>query len=395
MSIQPALSEVLHNRLHALLENYSIDYATFLTIHLYADRGLVERVLAEDGRHRNTVALDLMNLRDEVLSRGDKNKGFVLVCLGVIRMLGTVTSLAECLAAWAYTDSTVGGALQSIKTVPILRSDGSLTPKVRRRLYSPKWILRYVRSNEELLWTKFVSSRLYRLVDTYRVAEDICVSAELLNIDIDSYHLRAFESRINIPAPPTRSNERKRQRKVLRRSYELARSVLPNESVRRVMAGGSVILPGAQIDLSISSQKSLFSSGHGSCAVRVLSKAGEPLADLCVYFEDTPVLDQVVGFALHMSSGSEQELLCSANLTRVHPAGARHKLIRPLLKSWDSRYHERRLRELEYIGDTKQQWESACLDHVFGASRSAALQRTFLAGRAQRAALSDGLPALP
>lgn len=388
MQVQPPLATRFRDALHGLLNGDYIDYATFIVCHLYAEREALEAVLLRD-ISRNDKAVELIGIRDVAMSQISDPRKLVIVYLGLLRLIGSVINLSEILSSWAFTDSTRGGALEPFKKRIILKPNGDLTPKVKRRLYSQKWIRGYVSRDSEIQHVRFVASRLAPHLDAFGSTEDVHISAELLNLDIDCYNLGRLTSRIDVPAVSTDAD--RDRRKTFKQSLRLLRSIIAEDEVNRFLGRQAIVVAGSNVDLSLRLRGSIYAEGHGACEVCVLSKVGEPLVDLCVYFEDTPVLDQVVGFVLHMYAGDEEELLCAANLSRVHVAGVRHKLIRPLLKNHTSQQQVWRLRELEYLDDTKLVWQSACLNRVFGAKQAEAMQATILSGATRRALLSDGL----
>lgn len=388
MKVQAPLETPIRQRVASLLDGYHIDYATFLVVHLYADREQVSRAFRDPGSNREVESWRLLRIRDSLMSQIPEDKRTILIYLALIRMLGDVINLSELAASWAYVDSTRGGCMEPFKPEPLLQPNGDLTPEVRANLYSDAWIREYVDDNPEIRWVHYVHARLDKYIEDLQNVDAVLLSAELLNLDIDCQ--RSFAREVN-PVPRV---DRK-QRKALCRSLTLANSILPPADVKKFIRGDFIVLPGQAIDLSLKLRGSLYAEGHGACGVCVLSKSGDSLADLCVYFEETPVLDQVVGFALHMLAGLEEELLTASNLTRVHPAGARHYLIRPLARDAPQARRAGWIQEMEYLDDTKTQWRDACLDSVFGEERASQLRRAFLDGRDQRAALTDGLAYFP
>ncbi len=75
-----------------------------------------------------------------------------------------------------------------------------------------------------------------------------------------------------------------------------------------------------------------YRAGHGGLNITLRDKAGNSLADLCLYFEDTPVIEQVAAIAMHLACGEEQELLTTGNVSNVTSAGAIHPLIAERMK---------------------------------------------------------------
>jgi hypothetical protein len=379
-----------------MLDSGGIDYATFLTAHLYMSRSVVDRLLLNmgDAESRKRMAHVLFDLRDAILPEVSADLRSVIVYLAVLHLSDYVINLSEIFASWAYTDSTYGGAAEDFKSKPVVRSDGSLTPKVRRRLYSPSWIRRYVKHGLEIGWIRYVRTRLDPHLDVVRDLSSVSAGIEQLQLHIERQQQLGEQSAMSA-AKPARTRPFQ-DRQVLARSLRLARSILPAKVVQDFFAGKSVVFSGETMDLAIKLRESAFSIGHGTCYVSGYSKAGEILVDLCVYFEDTPAFDQLVGFALHMSSGLEHELLTSANMVRAYPAGVKHPLVRRMIQGQSRFRCDRRLLELEYFNDTNDLWGFTCLEFVFGSWRSAMLRKVlFPEGALPRRSLTDSRSAFP
>lgn len=128
------------------------------------------------------------------------------------------------------------------------------------------------------------------------------------------------------PKPITRLGLRK-QHRIATKSANAAVMVLGRDPVSRFMHGAPISLPGEQITLEAKLIGSIWSTtGHGNMTVDVKSHAGERLAGLCVYFDATPVLDQLAALALHISAGNELAVLAAANVTSLTPEGGRHPI---------------------------------------------------------------------
>ena len=95
---------------------------------------------------------------------------------------------------------------------------------------------------------------------------------------------------------------------------------------------------------------------------------GVRLADLCVYHENTPALDQLTALSLAMQAGEEDEILKTANLSRVTDAGRAHPLIleRGIAERRVRRYDEVREKNEAYWLETKQMWTDTLGVFVLG-----------------------------
>lgn len=54
---------------------------------------------------------------------------------------------------------------------------------------------------------------------------------------------------------------------------------------------------------------------------------GVELGGLCLYFEDTPVLDQLAALAMHVQAGEERDLVADGNLYSVTQYGLSHPIL--------------------------------------------------------------------
>jgi hypothetical protein len=81
------------------------------------------------------------------------------------------------------------------------------------------------------------------------------------------------------------------------------------------------------VSLEIARNRSVASTGHGALDVRLCTPDGTRLANICVYFDKTPALDQVAALALHLDAGEENAIIDTGNLFNVTPAGAEHALV--------------------------------------------------------------------
>jgi len=122
------------------------------------------------------------------------------------------------------------------------------------------------------------------------------------------------------PAPPRR--ERKRVRRVLDRAIALADRIVGRDTVLTLLGGGGAKIEGVRYDYlcerrgSIVQQAADPESHPHALKVSIHRKGdGARLADGCVYFPDTPAIDQLVAIALHVRDREEElALLSEANL---------------------------------------------------------------------------------
>ena len=93
------------------------------------------------------------------------------------------------------------------------------------------------------------------------------------------------------------------------------------EDVRVFMGGGKI-----EVSHPDSLFKFVLEKGHSSLIERTLrpgsstpyslslyTKSDVPVAKLCVYLKDTPVLDQILAISMFIKTGNEEEILRKAN----------------------------------------------------------------------------------
>ena len=68
--------------------------------------------------------------------------------------------------------------------------------------------------------------------------------------------------------------------------------------------------------------------GHGGVILTAVDpNSKRKLANMCLYHDKTPALDQLTAIALAVSAGEEAEIMQTANLSRVTAAGRAHPLV--------------------------------------------------------------------
>jgi len=116
-------------------------------------------------------------------------------------------------------------------------------------------------------------------------------------------------------------------RRVIKRAFRTAVRVLPAADVSKFARGDSIRLEGQKLDLIVERSGSLAGIGAHQLDITLAERGGKRLADLCLYIDNTPALDQLTGLALAMAAGDEHDLVRDANVIRVYPAGENHPLL--------------------------------------------------------------------
>jgi len=143
-----------------------------------------------------------------------------------------------------------------------------------------------------------------------------------------------------VPAGRFDRREMKAGRKALQRgkhTYERIFGARGRQEIRTFLRGDPVVLTGTLFDYKI--QKSYSAVEHSIAPDRahvpfhldLINKEGDRLAAGCIYFKDTPVVDQLMAMALHArTEADERAMLANINLSDVSIVGAEDVLLRSI-----------------------------------------------------------------
>lgn len=323
-----------------------------------------------------------------------------------------VNEFANYLARSVYEDMTCGGAHWPFKKVRCCDKQFHPTPGARRKLIAPAFIRRMVRcydvQDTEVLRRVAASfmTNAFPLIGGFP-PDQILAERDRMCEDIRGQRWRRDEEvRKSLgSAAAMRRRLDKKANKVVRRAAVMAAALLGASTVSAFARGQAVTLPGKECALVVTKASRLHAVGHGGLSVTATTLDGKPMADLCVYFGDTPALDQLTAFALFAAAGEEFEVLKQGNLIRVHADGVGHPLIEAraaqrlearaaamarviagdggpddaeiardnamfndlLHRGWDSEAHALKMRRAEeYWQATKHIWLDALRLHCFG-----------------------------
>lgn len=79
---------------------------------------------------------------------------------------------------------------------------------------------------------------------------------------------------------------------------------------------------------------------HVPYDIIVMTKENLELANLCVYFDETPLIDQLISTVLHLKSGNEEEVLRTGNFFNKKDSFYHNPIINKMFKSDAERYAE-------------------------------------------------------
>lgn len=361
--------------------------------------------------YRNGFRDALRALGAEIFAKAPRNEQIGACAVGLLHGRYQASQLAYHVATWSIADMVEGGCLQAWKTT--IQSKDGLTPSPRnmRRLASPNWIRRRFKSDQDVINLRhLVSGVLTRLDRNLTPTEMRDASRDfdrmvLAQMDREREKEREFwrqqglaeraygDAEKSFCPGSKKKAERRRYRKVARKAASTAVAIVGSESVSRFVRGEYVRIPGQTIDFQVKRRALAASNGHGALDIAVHDKGtGDHLADLCLYFENTPALDQMTAIKLHLATGLEGELLETANVTRTTELGATHPVLVERKRVRDARapvspqvaelaamiegqtttmatYEDRRKRDQDYWDAHKAIWLEVADIHILGRAR--------------------------
>lgn len=353
-------------------ESNEIDGCTSTTLRLYGDPErldvIVERPMTADqmierlrlyptglpGTHADMMnnrlakAEKLMLYTDEILAQMEPRRRGTLIHDGIRSTGYQINSISSVLSDWAMTDTIEGGCMEPFKKGRDIRLDrrGDPYPRTLRMICSPSFIRRYVkriRTEEVTALRKSTDIQVARLhtvpLEYVRHDDSIFVdldqqlvafrdhrAAEVAEQERQLWRPENFgESPSAFRLLPTHMDPKRR--KLLKRASKIASSVLGVQAVNALARGDKIKVEGPTITLQMQKRGLLTDFGHGQLSVAILDHSGVPLADLCIYQDKVPVIDQAVGFALMIQSGMEKELVEESNIIRSTAEGEKNELI--------------------------------------------------------------------
>lgn len=385
-------------------EGWELDAGSALTLELYGDEQAISQIIDAPGamepipshyRNRQHTCLRLAAMADDILPHLPEERRAGITQAGLRYVAHAIADLAETMSCWTIEDEIDGGCMEPFRDRPRSRN-GITNKKTVRRLMAPKFIRRYVKNN--------APEHADHLVNLHRV---VARRAQHIIPKHDPELMRLYRAQIAAAAPrydrmmqeafphlrklsaPSRDN-----RKIIKRSLNIATSLLGEDTVRSFLRGEQIRLIGTDTMLLLRKRGSLAARGHGCLSIAIADREGTTLADLCTYIENTPTLDQLCGFALWMNAGEERKIMETANITKLadgsreHPIIAHHyeyrhqQMIADLgpdtqtavqdmilgnrRRSFQLSYEEKRERARQYWEKTKGEWIEAMMVAVIG-----------------------------
>lgn len=282
---------------------------------------------------KREFAVELTAIADTVIAGLDEPERRAVAALRVRWLARQCMSIAWFYALTSFEDQTTGGALEPWLPQVRLHRDGRPFRKVWARIHDPEFIRRKVTGERETADFAAHARRIMAGADTgqadadlvarwrQRIEEERRIAREANERDF--WRQRGHPLAHFTMAPKALA----KRRQVLKRAFRTAVRVLPAADVSRFARGESIRLEGQHLDLIVERSGSLAGIGPHHLDITVAARGGGRLADLCLYIDQTPALDQLTGLALAMAAGEDEQIVKDANVIRVYPAGESHPLL--------------------------------------------------------------------
>ena len=197
-------------------------------------------------------------------------------------------------------------------------------------LSRPENVERVLRYGSTGAWLAAMEAQYERILEGLEEVSHASY-AEVLRHEYDvvrpAEHARlmaALDARRPAAVRPTQARLNQRQgRKAARKGMRLYGQLFGEEGIRTFVRGDTLQIKGVQFDyrvrktISIVDHSARPTSGHIPYQLDIYDKSGAFLAGGCVYFQDTPVIDQIIGLSLHVRDREDELIfLQSTNMLR-------------------------------------------------------------------------------
>jgi hypothetical protein len=398
------------------VECLSLDSGARIALLVYGDRKLITETVESAPiphgpyhKHNAPTCRILASYASDLIAQLGAPERTGAYMVGRDHLCGEMARLAEWFSECAIVDSHEGGMLEAFCKRKMtwresMKRDARGWKRTMRRLRSPSFIRNFIPTIKEsgflrALWQEHIRQRQTEAVSLDEAGRGYDAFMEAYKEHRARLRARNEEGMRRILTegrdldpgsivkvkPGFKSKalrERRERRKVVRKAAATAINIVGRDAVSAFAAGKPVHLEGESTILEVSKKTSVFASGHGSLDVNLLDKRREKLAELCVYIDRTPALDQLAGFALAMQAGEELEILDTANVITRTEKGRDHPLLagrRSMLGNldpgewqtppartvmWD-RHGLQQARNKDYWNETRDIWKDTLATFVF------------------------------
>ncbi|WP_027578404.1 hypothetical protein [Bradyrhizobium sp. Ai1a-2] len=242
--------------------------------------------------------------------------------------------IAEYLAHYFFEDETRGGAGIPFRRYQRCAPNYDPTPGARRKLYAPAAIRRYARHEDcSMPRARLLAGRLRRLPPA--APPDVDLVSDLIQEQREAYKAEYYRARQQFEAQQRRRYfsgvDLERERRAIRRAAMFCAGVLGPASVGAFARGEAITFAGCDVSIEVARARSIATVGHGALDVKLRAPDGTRLANVCVFFDGTPALDQLAAIAMHVSAGEASAIIQTGNLFNISDAGAEHPVVQARL----------------------------------------------------------------
>ncbi|MBY0561481.1 hypothetical protein [Hyphomicrobium sp.] len=393
------------------LEETELDMGSHITLSIFGNRTRLKAIVDTDygnagvyrGQRKPLMAA-LIDYADELIAQLKPEWQGALIYASMTAFQHQLKGFAVYFATTAISDALEGGSRKSWKRFrrgqtkvsrdPLI-GNSPMTAKIRRRLYSPAFIRRTAKRHEEIgqlrnLWQRIarrcplVPSEL--IVERYDLFDKAMDEQRLAYRSLVGRAIQQINTDLRGPSRTARHVQRqleRRRRRVLKKTIRLAESVLETDEVRAFVKGEPVTISGPNVRFVIRNKRDPLWLGHGGLEVHAENHHQEKLADMCVYIDETPALEQCALLKMYMGDGEgEFEILKTANLSNITTIGYKHPEIEKRYREIASAipddliagvtaldnaiWEYRRARNQAYFDDTQHIWREAVEVAVYG-----------------------------
>ena len=148
---------------------------------------------------------------------------------------------------------------------------------------------------------------------------------------------------VNNISPKLQKNHQKKQlialkqgKKVLKKGIKTFTNLFGQQDIKAFISGEDFIIEGDLYNYRVSKKYNLIQYSvdtymtHIPYRLQLLTKENIVLADGCIIFENTPVIDQLIAMMLHIKNGNEEEILKKTNFFNTQDAYYAEKYITDL-----------------------------------------------------------------
>ena len=332
--------------LDCALDNWDIDAFAWDVLNLFGETATIDGILesrseAKRGNYkqRRLTAVDLNAYAHAIARDLGENWQRAFFAAAIPNEIKVLHENSKMFADWNYEDSTWGGCILPFRANVRCDRFHNPTKGLRRKLYAPKAIRRYVkqRARTDCAHQALLISRLRTLPwpATLDYAEPIALAREAARVRyrqvlehgiaemVDAERHRKSEAPLMLTAD---------DHDKIAKSRVIAETILGGDVCDRFANGDAIDIPGETITIEARSRGQFHRDGHGQLEIAIKEPGGPRLANLCLYFDAMPAFDQLAALALHVGSGNEAEILQTGNLYSVTRWGMESPVILERMK---------------------------------------------------------------